>query len=205
MSKRIVVVMCIVLLLSACGGTDLKWPKELYNKVEFVSVENEQHYVIYQNAKYYLDDNGFFQVTESHDAIDENDVRLGWNGKMYKNDYYSNTQEQPIFIYNLRLQEVYFREGYNYRSDLFIIEGTDSKICFSDAIVGIDSYFDSLVSGENEMNITLRSETNPRVCAPLELFSHEGIWYVRTHYIRSFRISNEFITLLMQNGIICEE
>ena len=109
--------------------------KDLYKKVTLLEDENGNQSLVYNEISYYHDNFGFFSVLENPHCINEGDIMLGWTGSplgiFYTQEYYSYTQDLPMYIYTLRGWDVYFCEIYDYRSDTFVIEGTNSKIIFS--------------------------------------------------------------------------
>ena len=210
--RRIIFVLCVALIIifNCSGCADLKNTpptyKDLYQKVKVFYQDNEDDYAVYQDIKYYFDKMHFFDVTESPHYIDEGDILLGWNGLSsgwgYIDYYYSDTSENPLFIYNLRLSEVLFRNDYDYQADIFVLNDTNEKFIFSDAIKDFSFIKDATILYKNSVDIELCSEKYPRLKASLTLFQHNNEWYVSTKHFNAFSISDEFVDILTQNGYI---
>ncbi len=77
--------------------------------------------------------------------------------------FYSDTSEKPIYTSFPRLDEVFLREDYDFTTDVFILEGTDSKIVFSDMLTDIEFDYDLFVSYRGTTYITMYSETYPKL------------------------------------------
>ena len=209
MKKRcVLILLCIASLflnscVPFCDGFYSKEEKKLYKQVTRQEDQNGDITLEYNGISYYYDNLGFFSVLENSHCINDGDIMLGWTGSpsglFYTQEYYSYTQNAPLFIYTIRGWQVYFCETYDYKLDTFVIEGTDSKIIFSDAISekpAYESYYNF------KTRVVLRSETDPRVVCKLWLYLKNDIWYVSSSQDYYFEITNEFKQLLIENKII---
>ena len=208
MKKLLLILIFIAsLLLNSCvplsEGFYSEEEKKLYKQVELQEDENGKITLAYKETLYNYDEYGFFSVLENPHCINDGDIMLGWTGPpsgfFYTQEYYSYTQNSPLFIYTLRGWNVYFCETYDYILDTFVIEGTNAKIVFSDAIkekIMLESVHGS------KTKVVLRSETNPRVFSLLSLHLIDGTWDVSTSHLYGFEITDEFKQLLIENKII---
>lgn len=204
MKKQIIISAIILLLCLSFVSCDLD--TELYKNVEYMRTEDDKHCLLYQDLLYYRNDQGFFSVCENTDEINgQLNIMLGWSGIQffgYIDKYYSYTVDEPIYIYNSRINEMYLWEDYDYKSDIFVLEGTSSKIVFSNAITETEFDYNVLERYSNKIDIELYSEQCPQLRVPLTLFSHSGKWYVCTLTCNAYQVSNDFVDLLVQTGFI---
>ena len=208
MLKRILLfVFCIYLLGTEISSvlfmfTDKTLDPELKNKVDFVSSENETRHIEYMNV-------AFFPHLEDLLCIDEldDDVFLGWTGAWwgYKNRYFSDRSNSPLFIYETRLNCLYLQADYDFKTDFFIVEGTSSDILFSDAILSKSDLDldDNTVDG---IDVILYSKTCPRLKLLLRVFSYQNEWYASIRHSTGFReiykVSEDLIQILKNHKII---
>ena len=194
----LIVMLAIVTVFTSCDMRD----QDLRGKVTFTEDSEGHRSLTYQDTTYYYDEKEFFSVTEDPHTIPDGDVMVGWNGMaiqwFYVHEYHSYTQDAPLFIYNIRPNDIYFRQDYDYRMDTFLLEGTDVAVVFSDAIT--EHRLGSIY--QTEATITLRSQTDPRVVATLDLASYDGVWCVVTRRGHCYRITDQFKELLDQYDII---
>lgn len=211
MSKRnehiITIIIIVGLILALCCAVVyytiyLTETDNFYENVKF-SVVDEEIFITYQGMNYYRDKFDFFESTKVHGVPVERDILLGWDRRgFYRSYFYSYTVDYPIYIYDNGLGWLYLREDYEYMSDLFILEGTGSRIAFSNIIIEDELNYDPLKAYKNKTNIVLYSELYPNLRASLQLFMDEDIWYVKGGSSYACAISNQFVDLLIENGII---
>ena len=104
-----------------------------------------------------------------------------------------------MFIYNSRLKWVYFREDYDYSSDIFVIEGTNSEIIWNDIL----EFTEVNVDFTTQTNVSIYSKQCPRINTSLELAFVDTRWYARYSDSEEIWIpSDEFLRILSENGII---
>lgn len=173
----IVLIACLIILCLCICDDRSELTRELKNKVRFVDV-GDTHHIQYNGVNYYLDETKLLNAPRDTDISDSEYVFLGWNGFRlgYVNKYYSETDESPAYIYNIRLDEVYIREDYDYIADTFILEGADERVILSDIIDGIYD-FDPLHSYENKIEIALYSQSYPKLRGDLTVYIKDGVWY----------------------------
>ena len=171
---------------------------EYKNKVEFTSLKNGTHSIEYLGNVYYpfFEDIKFVEYSE-------NDFFLGWNGTWwgYQNQYYSYSNDNPIFIYETRIDCLYFHEKYDYATDTFIIESTSAEIIWKDVFSSQSNIF--LFS--NPTHVVLYSKQCPRIRAELtiECNKNRTRWYVSLSNSSTVWIASDaFVEILSENGII---
>ena len=183
--------LALSLTVSSCGQSsaygvwkDLvdTYPDQL-GAVDVVADDDGNGYhVEYNGQRYNLDALDLFDVGETTFDVPEGDVLVGWDtlpfGLWYLDEYYSDTAEDPVFIYMPRLREVYLRSDYDYTTDTFVLNGTEHAFVFSDTLTltGEISY-DSVGHYEGEIPVTLYSKAHPRLRISLHLFCVDGVWY----------------------------
>lgn len=212
MFKKSIVLIWIFLLilsLSSCG-LDYRYSldENKHNKIEVVMEDEDVTSLIYQDTGYYfVGSTNFFSVMtyETEDGYYlsfEDDTLLSWNGNRYIwyiDEYYSYTVDMPLFIYNSRLNWVYFREDYDYKSDIFVIEGADSEIVWNSIFDSADEDIDFTP----QKNVSIYSKQCPRIKTSLELSLVDGQWFMRCSDSKETWIpSDEFLKILSDNGII---
>lgn len=172
-------------------------------KVQVISDNDEGAYHIeYEGLRYNIDKLKLFRVRENIREIPEDDVLIGWDslpfGIGYLDKYYSNTNDDPIFIYISRYDELYLRSDYDYKLDTFVLEGTDHQFVFADMFTLSNAFsYNFLNHYTNETDITLYSTMSPRLQIQLCLFCLDNTWYVGGGSDATlFEVSNEFLSLL---------
>ena len=208
--KSIVLILIITLILSLSScGLDYRYSldEDKHNKIEVVVEDEDVTSLIYQDTEYYfVGSTNFFSVMtyETEDGYYlsfEDDTLLSWNGNRYVwyiDEYYSYTDNEPLFIYNSRLNWVYFRDDYDYKLDTFVIEETGSEIVWT-------NIFDSTskdIDFTPQKNVSMYSKQCPRIRTSLELSLVNGQWFVRCSDYKEIWIpSDEFLKILSDNGI----
>lgn len=201
MLKRVLILTLSFLLLLTIVSCDLYdapiLAPEYKDKVDFVSSGNKTHHIVYADSKYLLHDESIISVEIS------DDIFLGWVGSWfgYVNKYYSSTMDNPLFIYETRMDFLYLREDYDFHTDYFVIDGTDSEILFSNAIV----YNDDCVLDNNiiqGVNIVLYSKMCPRLKIYLRIFKYEDIWYASTMKGEIYIVTEDLANVLIENKVI---
>ena len=127
--------MTIVMMLSSCSSSSAygvwkdmcdQYPDQK-GKVQIVTDNDEGDYhVEYEGLCYNIDKLNLFRVRENIREIPEDDVLVGWDalpfGIGYLDKYYSYTNDNPVFIYISRYNELYLRNDYKYETDTFVME-----------------------------------------------------------------------------------
>ena len=199
----------LILTLSSCGlYYRYSLDESKHNKIDVVMEDGDTTSLIYKDTRYYfVGSTNFFSVMtyETEDGYYlsfEDDTLLSWNGNRYIwyiDEYYSYTDNNPLFIYNSRLNWVYFRENYDYKSDIFVIEGTDLEIVWNDMFASAVEHVDFTP----QKNVSIYSKQCPRIKTALELSFVDGQWFMRCSDSKEIWIpSNEFLKFLSYNGTI---
>lgn len=207
----LVVLICYCLIFTSCG-LDYRYSldEKLHNQIECVYEEDEAFYpsyIVYNGEKYiYVGTLKSFPVStyevDDNYYLSYNDTLLGWNGNRYFwyiDEYYSDTADNPIFIYNDRLYLVFFHENYNYLTDVFVIRNTNEEIQFKNILTSKCEYFDF----SNPISIEISSKQYPRIKANIKLECINNQWYLSFPDSKEVWIpSDEFIRLLFENNLI---
>lgn len=202
-------IISMFLTLSSCG-LDYRHSidKNKHNEIEVIMEDDDTSYLVYQDNKYvFVGSTNFFSVNtyETEDGYYlsyEDDILLSWNGYKYVwyiDEYYSYTADTPLFIYNSRLEWVYFHEDYDYFSDTFVVGNTNSEIVWNDVFLSTVKNVDFAP----QYKIYLCSKQCPRIKTSLEIAFIEDQWYLHLPDSQEIWIpSDRFITILSDNGII---
>lgn len=199
----------ILMIFTSCG-LDYRHSLNgsLHNQIEFVWKENDISYVIYQGNKYiFIGTTNFFSVDTYEVDVNsyksyEDDILLSWNGYRYYgyiDEYYSYTLDSPIFIYNARLNWVFFREDYNYIKDTFVIDEIAEEIIWEDIFNSPQNSFDFT----DPIKVVLSSKQCPRITTYVKLMCVKNQWYLSLADSEDvWTPSDKFIKILSENGII---
>lgn len=195
----IILIMLVLLTFTSCGlGYRNSLPKDLHNQVQLIlgEVNNKPEYIVYQNNKYkFVEKSSFIKIDK-----DKEDVIVSWNGYRYAGYvdlYYSNTINNPLFIYHKTW--LFLREDYNCIKDTFLVDGTNAKIVLEDVFKSKSNSFDFV----NPVEVVLHSKQCPRAKIYLNLVCVKKQWYLSSLYSQDvWTASDEFIEILSQNGII---
>ncbi len=199
----------IFLSITSCGlDYSYSLDEDLHNQIERVWNEDEFPHIMYQGDTYvYVGSTNLFRV-DRYIAKDnscrsyKDDILLSWNGYRYfwyTDMYYSYTSEQPLFIYNGRMNEVFFREDYDYLTDTFVIRGTDAEIVWKDMF---GDEYTGFTYG-NPIEVVVYPKQCPRIKTHFELTREKDQWCI---YLpdsgKVWLASDEFIEILSSNGLI---
>ncbi len=168
-----------------------------YENITFIE-KNNGKCLLYQENIYY--EAAIFTATEYYGIANENDIELGWYYSFpFSTRFYSDKSENPLFIYSLQSYDSFFlREDYNYLKDTFVIENTDVEIVWEDIFASEQDHF----YFSNPIEVVLYSKQCPRIKTSLDFVCVDGQWYLSLPDFRVWTISNEFIKILSENGII---
>ena len=212
MAKKGLILLLIITVLMAFTSCGLDYSysldESLHYQIEVIWGEDDPSHIIYQGEKYMFVGTRNVFCVDTYDAgvnyyKSYDDVLLSWNGYRYIwyiDEYYSYTSDSPVFIYNKRLGWVYFREDYNYFTDIFIIDNTNEEIVFEDIFGSKQDSFDFV----NPVKICLSSKQYPRIKTYARLGYVEGQWYISwSSDSREVWIpSDEFMEILFENGLV---
>ena len=207
----IAIVVCMLFTLSACSKEETNsvlnevtlglWDRilleeETHNLIEYVDDET----IEYQGSKYYLAPMIFIQDSAKSVEEERGYEYICWTGPrfFYIDTYYGDSKDSPNILYDVRLCDTYFREDYDYKTDMFQIEGTEDFICFGEDLIETD-YKDMNYSAEY---ISLSSSTHTSLDIKLGIFFDNGVWYAYTSDLVYFELSENFVEILMKNQII---
>lgn len=201
--RALILFLSSVLLLSFLVSCQPPFDPEYKNRVKFIS-EDETYYLEYSNAKYLPHHEEIISVEE----LDDDDVFLGWGGSWwgYNNVYYSYTEVNPLFIYEARTDILYLREDYDFQTDHFKIDDSNSEISFADEMTSVEKFDLDKKMVSFDTDIVLYSKTYSQLEINLNVFLYEDTWYASTErrgllYI----VSEEFINILFDNNIISSQ
>ena len=214
MLKRIsllLLISTILIMVSSCSPSSAygvwkdmcdQYPNQK-GKIQIISDNDEGDYHIeYEGVDYNIDKLKLFRVRESTIEIPEDDVLVSWNsfplGIGYLDKYYSYTNDNPVFIYISRYDELYLRNDYNYETDTFVIEGSDKEFVFENILsLSNDFFYDTFSIYSSQTDITFHSKQYPRLKIQLRLFCVNNIWYAGGDCSDAlFVVSNEFLDML---------
>ena len=203
--------MTIVMMLSSCSSSSAygvwkdmcdTYPDQK-GKVQIVTDNDEGDYhVEYEGLCYNIDKLNLFRVRENIREIPEDDVLVGWDalpfGIGYLDKYYSYTNDNPVFIYVSRYNELYLRNDYKYETDTFVMEGANKEFVFGDMLsLSNDFSYDSDRIYSNQTDITLYSKQYPRLKIQLHLFYVDNTWYAGGESKDAlFEVSDELLHML---------
>ena len=206
------VILILMLSLSACTREDVDvfldeitlgvWSRilldeELHNIVKY----NEDDTIEYQGNTYYRAPMMFINVNSYTVEEEMGYEYIGWNGPrfFYIDVYYGDSKDAPNILYNTRLRDTYFREDYNYKTDLFKLEGTEDVICFGEDLMETSRKPENEYGGED---IFLVSSTHPSLDIHFDIIIENGIWYAQSDDFVYFEVSENFAEILIKNQII---
>ena len=220
MNKRIVAIALLLIItisLSACGFipdiennfNDYIEEKvgvhpDNYRKVDYAyDEERETYYLIYQNERYYSNENyNMFDI----DYSEENFVDLGWHFNLpftVYAQYFSYSDESPDYIFPMRRDLVYFKEGVDYTNEVLVVDGTEIEFKYSEIWT---SKTTQNVGGHNTSDsIILRFKNYPAISFKAKLVDSYGVWYIyifNMDFNFAYRVSDDFHDALIENGIV---
>lgn len=217
MHKRIatlILIFTMLIMVSSCSQSSAygvwedmcnQYPDQK-GKIQIISDNDEGNYHIeYEGVDYYIDKLKLFRVRESTHEIPKDDVLVSWNalpfGIGYMDKYYSYTNDNPVFIYISRYDELYLKSDYNYETDTFVIEGSNKEFVFGNMLsLSNDFSYDTFNIYSTQTDITLYSKQYPRLKIQLRLFCVDNKWYVGGESDDAlFEVSDELFNMLNTN------
>ena len=187
------------LFLSACTRYENVKPGE----------DENGFYCLYQENRYYQVPWDFFVrcgLNESDSYPEQTHSQIGsFYSFPFSSFYFSYTTESPLYIYTSNKtgylkNNIYFREDYNYKTDIFKIEGTEDVICFGEDLIEF-SRTGSI--DKRKEYIRLFSSTHPSLYFGLGIVLDNGVWYAEANDLSlTFVLSENFIEILVRNQII---
>lgn len=210
--KKIITLLLISTMmfsLTSCFWIEqLSWDKSKQFAVDVADLDGDgikNDALIYQNSYYYLDPRVDFRGNYEELEL------ISWNGLrfiiFYVHFFYSYTEDNPDWICNYTwVNGVCLREGYDYKSSDFIINGTDTVVNYADIFDDNSNveYLDNV--NRNVTTIYLEFENHKDLYLILDLYFENEEWYgIYTLSLSScekIKLSDEFISILIENGII---
>ena len=191
-----------------------EYPKQKEN-VDIVWIGEGLYCAEYNGKRYNLDNYNLFESmlktstsSSFEDYAADGDMLISWEwellGMGFLHLYYSNTSDNPMFIYEIQTDyiELYIREDYNYETDTFVVEGTDQSFVFSDMLTLVDDskseHLRPYMISSDSIAVTLYSECCPRLRIALELVYVDNEWFahVNRNPIYWFAVSDELLQML---------
>lgn len=209
----ILATLMLTLSLSACSKEEVDsfldeitlgvWSRILLDEeVHNIIKYNEDDTIEYQGNTYYRAPMMFINDNSNTVEKERGYEYIGWNGPrfFYIDVYYGDSKDTPNILYNTRLRYTYFREDYNYKTDIFKIEGTEDVICFGEDLIEF-SRTGSI--DKRKEYIRLFSSTHPSLYFGLGIVLDNGVWYAEANDLSlTFVLSKNFIEILVKNQII---
>ncbi|MBO5305347.1 MAG: site-specific integrase [Clostridia bacterium] len=146
-------------------------------KISWVSGEA----IEYQGTTYYLSTPATEWIHMGGGYMDfENYVLIGWGGMRYGyvDRFYADTEENPLFIYERRLDWIFFREGYDYQTDLYRVEGTEAFISYKDALTETNLSFQRDKDYDTYTIVKLVCKSHARMELELDVIYANGVWCI---------------------------
>lgn len=148
----------------------------------------------------------FPQIQLDKETI-EKGIELGWvfYGSPASAYYFSNTDENPMYIVRNIDEFVWVREDFDYTEDLFVIKDTDIEILFSEAFTGNTMKISTLESHQEKASFIWHSKTVSELEIYARIYEYNDVWYMKTRTSEWWEISDDFLNLLLENKTISIE
>ena len=119
--------------------------------------------------------------------------------------FYSYSDYNPNYIVQLHsVNDIWLREDYDYKKDIFIIEGTSAKFPFEEILT--ENATDAFYRNYNPQKICLYSESSEPLFIEAYVFFLNGDCYIHIPnmdiYSKSYQVSERFLSTLLKDGII---
>ena len=212
MFKRIItlaLVLITTILTTSCAYMNYGYDPDKYRAVDYYYDEKlNVYYLEYQCERYYHDDtHDMFAVSyKPEDGF----VNLGWYYNLpftYCKEYYSYTTESPDYIFSSGPGgAIYFKESFDYKKEIFVVENTEIEIEFSEAFSNntIDVYEKNI---EYQM-LCWYSQKHNALSVKVQVLFWEEDWYVYIYNMdryNAYQVSDVFLNMLIENGIVAQE
>jgi len=201
----ILLVCTIIISMTSCAYMNPDCPPELYRAVDYVYDETlGEYYLTYQGEKYtYNEAHDIFSNIYNSDDMDDL-VTLGWHYAIPGyTKYYSYTTDSPDFLFSSRNGDIYIKETFDYTKEIFVIEGTEIEIVFSD-LVGDLEFWDTVRPCSKNVFLTLNAKNHPKLKIHIYVDrTEDGRWYAYNESCSiTYALPDAFVQLLKDNGII---
>ena len=135
--------------------------------------------IVYNDINYYNIERNIFKTSNYvYPSDDESRIVVGWHYNLPFSAvriYYSYTSDNPDYI--IGYNEVYMKDGYDYKSDIFVIEDTDIGIVFSDAFkekkVKINKIYEN-----TKVSFNWQSQRHTELMTKLDIILFDDVYYV---------------------------
>ena len=183
---------------------------EIYKTHGNVNIEKiSEGVIVYNDINYYNIERNIFKTSNYvYPSDDESRIVVGWHYNLPFSAvriYYSYTSDNPDYI--IGYNEVYMKEGYDYKSDIFVIENTDIGIVFSDAFNGKKEKIDKF-NKYIKVSFNWHSQRHTELMTKLDIILFDDVYYVNIQNDNFenlvYEISDEFFDLLVENGFISD-
>lgn len=211
MHKRVlsVLLICtIIVLMTSCAYVNPNCDPELYRAVDYIYDETiGEYYLTYQGEKYiYNKAYDIFSVPNMYNPDDMDGlVALGWHYSIPGyTEYYSYTTDSPDYLFDLGPGgQTWIKESFDYTKEIFIIEGTESEIAFSD-LVGDLEFSGTVLPCSKNIFLTLNAKNNPKLKIEIYIDRDDyNQWYAYDESCTiTYALSDTFVQILEDNGII---
>lgn len=172
------------------------------DEVRFDDVSED---LIYLGNRYIADEYRMLGVDVSESELENELVKLKSKKRFaYNNTYFSNTETDPLLIFEKRRYRVYFRADFDFMNSPFVFKGVDEEVFLSKILLNttVEEYY---CKKYNEFSLRLYSVQCPKFVANLNVFSSDGGWYAWTFGLNgpcTFALSTDFVNFLQKNVFV---
>lgn len=191
----VVVMVCIVLVgLCSCSRSE--------NITYIEATDGKEKRLIYQEDEYYPEN--IFTANDEYGKHNEGDVEIGtYYCFPFGTTYYSYTAERPDYIYSVGSgKDVYLREGFDYNSEIFLVDSTLEGFVFSEALTEANIEMRYIDIHDNSNDVVLYSQKYPNLKINAQLFFDDTDWYLVCQTNKVYLISPSLWQILQQNNAI---
>ena len=190
----IVVMVCIVLVgFCSCSRSE--------NITYMETTDGKEKRLIYQEDVYYPEN--IFTANDEYGKHNEGDVEIGtYYSFPFSTTYYSYTAERPDYIYSLGSgEDVYLREGFDYSSEIFLVDGTLESFVFSEVLTEASIEIRYIDIHDKSNDVVLSSQKHPNLKINAQLFFEDTNWYLVCQTNKVYLISPSLLQILQQNKV----
>lgn len=193
MKTYVIVVMVCVILVSLCSCSYSK------NITYIEPMDGKEKCLIYQEDEYYPEN--IFTANDEYGKLNESDVEIGmYYSFPFSTTYYSYTAERPDYIYSVGSgTDVYLREGFDYNSEIFLVDGTLESFVFSEALTEASIEIRYIDMHDKSNDVVLSSQKHPSLKINAQLFLDDTNWYLVCQTNKVYLISPSLLQILQQN------
>ena len=170
----------------------------------------ENNAIQYEGVKFYQLEDNIFGAYSADDKENRysNLILLSWNYNFPFTgiiEYYSYTTENPNFIIEpYVMNTVWFKESFDYKKEIFVVENTKIEIIFSSAFKNNKINTDGLKY--DVQSFCWYAKSYPSLRTQVNIFNIDGIYYMEIPNMDgTYQISDNFLNLLIRNEVIIAE